>query len=115
MWERGLKQRLAVVAVAIRQVAPHVGAWIETRIVFEHRVYIASLPMWERGLKLVVTTFAMADVRSLPMWERGLKLRLSYAIYDIKWSLPMWERGLKRHIIQYIADPLRRSPCGSVD
>ena len=33
-------------------VAPHVGAWIETRSIdyYTHKL-VKSLPMWERGLK----------------------------------------------------------------
>ena len=33
-------------------VAPHVGAWIETLVLESNNVWLQSLPMWERGLKL---------------------------------------------------------------
>ena len=51
MWERGLKHLIWRIAEMLGVVAPHVGAWIETRR-FDHSVLMAaSLPMWERGLK----------------------------------------------------------------
>ena len=38
-------------AIIRRTVAPHVGAWIETVYATNSYEIIASLPMWERGLK----------------------------------------------------------------
>ena len=32
-----------------------------------------SLPVWERGLKLVISIRNSLIRRSLPVWERGLK------------------------------------------
>ena len=34
-------------------VAPLVGAWIEIKFVMPHDIKTRSLPLWERGLKLV--------------------------------------------------------------
>ena len=50
MWERGLKLT-RVVIISVTLVAPHVGAWIETRSILVRCSIFASLPMWERGLK----------------------------------------------------------------
>ena len=72
------------------------GAWIETYQNIHLRLITLSLPMWERGLKLVVSNIPKLGAWSLPMWERGLKLiLLSFLALQVV-SLPMWERGLKQ-------------------
>ena len=38
-------------------VAPHVGAWIETGVLSTGYIKMKSLPMWERGLKLLFELF----------------------------------------------------------
>ena len=55
-----------------------------------------SLPMWERGLKLLREPCRRAWTTSLPMWERGLKPIRTPGRSHAGTSLPMWERGLKR-------------------
>ena len=52
MWERGLKPLQLRPPGVMGHVAPHVGAWIETRIFRVDSQGVLSLPMWERGLKL---------------------------------------------------------------
>ena len=52
MWERGLKHPDGKVEEG-RDVAPHVGAWIETICSPCSCPKNMSLPMWERGLKLL--------------------------------------------------------------
>ena len=52
MWVRGLKQLQRVYRAATRDVAPHVGAWIETKDVANGAFLTTSHPMWVRGLKL---------------------------------------------------------------
>ena len=99
-------------------VAPRVGAWIETPWTSRVSARRTSLPAWERGLK---HGFAMQITNvgeSLPAWERGLKLldgelldpgvevapRVGAwietgVISSAGWSglsLPAWERGLKQ-------------------
>ena len=54
-------------------VAPHVGAWIETRKTETNTRYTKSLPTWERGLKPSWSDDVAAAILSLPTWERGLK------------------------------------------
>ena len=75
-------------------VAPHVGAWIETN---------------EKELK-VEEVF-----ESHPMWVRGLKHILTLINMKNLWSHPMWVRGLKHGA--YIGDSYStsRTPCGCVD
>ena len=51
MWVRGLKQPQGVATGAQAQVAPHVGAWIETFTKEERFKCFLSHPMWVRGLK----------------------------------------------------------------
>ena len=54
-------------------VAPRVGAWIETLISNDENISQMSLPVWERGLKLVILYLFFGFTESLPVWERGLK------------------------------------------
>ena len=74
MWERGLKQMEFEGPSQTVDVAPHVGAWIETIHGIRNRGgAMEALPMWERGLKHVTCAWPRHLTRSLPMWERGLK------------------------------------------
>ena len=50
-WVRGLKLRSASEYRELSQVAPYVGAWIETVIKGEENAEIESHPTWMRGLK----------------------------------------------------------------
>ena len=52
MRERGLKH-IIYEGAAVGLVAPHAGAWIETNLAVETGQSSRSLPMRERGLKLV--------------------------------------------------------------
>ena len=96
-----------------------------------------SLPMWERGLKLLPARHPGAspcvaphvgawietlknhlsnqNYKSLPMWERGLKQLFEIILLAFRVSLPMWERGLKHLVNRREEVKLSRSPCGSVD
>ena len=98
-------------------VAPHVGAWIET-LDYQNLVemYGLSLPMWERGLKhLISISRSIRHVAPhVGAWIEttlvvSLLLVLNVAPHVGAWietyilppnnplslSLPMWERGLK--------------------
>ena len=52
MWERGLKLVRRRGCARREDVAPYVGAWIETPVSYELERPRRSLPMWERGLKM---------------------------------------------------------------
>ena len=52
MWVRGLKHYNRSSSSGQYQVAPHVGAWIETLKSISYALYNSSHPMWVRGLKL---------------------------------------------------------------
>ena len=55
-------------------VAPFVGAWIEITLYPNAPATGASLPSWERGLKLLLLLHLHIWLeQSLPSWERGLK------------------------------------------
>ena len=72
------------------------GAWIEIAThVFAVGVADTSLPIWERGLKLMLQVLALLMLRSLPIWERGLKSCRTPSPLSLVVSLPIWERGLK--------------------
>ena len=51
MWVRGLKHELAIACRLSLNVAPHVGAWIETLPEMPFVINTQSHPMWVRGLK----------------------------------------------------------------
>ena len=51
MWVRGLKQAEEARDVRLVDVAPRVGAWIETSDKANAGDYGASHPVWVRGLK----------------------------------------------------------------
>ena len=77
-WVRGLK-RLPVRCLPFRsEVAPYVGAWIETQRRCRARDGIGSHPTWVRGLKLPNTNGHTSSRLSHPTWVRGLKLNSLY-------------------------------------
>ena len=51
-WVRGLKHFVFGMPVYYTQVAPLVGAWIETAVRLASNTITASHPSWVRGLKL---------------------------------------------------------------
>ena len=99
------------------QVAPHVGAWIETSGETPPESIITSLPTWERGLKRITPITQLQQAQVAPhagAWIETTKLSMSYAPLSVAphagaWietstyshlsmavrSLPMRERGLK--------------------
>ena len=55
-------------------VAPCVGAWIETEQERERGKQIQSHPVWVRGLKPMLQRDSLVNKLSHPVWVRGLKL-----------------------------------------
>ena len=52
MWVRGLKQKKLSECKTMEEVAPYVGAWIETACIrLPPNIPCKSHPMWVRGLK----------------------------------------------------------------
>ena len=74
-------------------VAPFAGAWIEIVQRKKPDGESWSLPLRERGLKLIIHLKKKGTYKSLPLRERGLKFKRCY-----------WNKSIPR-----------RSLCGSVD
>ena len=94
MRERGLKHVKGPGVRAVIRVAPHAGAWIETR---------CWLDTWQ--LKQVAPhAGAWIETGNSGEFAVGRKS-----------SLPMRERGLKQDLLVPMGMAAGRSPCGSVD
>ena len=68
-----IEARLVCTRSSHSRVAPRAGAWIEARSRSRVLLGFQSLPVRERGLKLVAVQVKGAWVMSLPVRERGLK------------------------------------------
>ena len=79
--------------INLMEVAPRVGAWIETVAAPSMPFHNPSHPVWVRGLKRSMYRAGEFLKRSHPVWVRGLKLVLFAA--------------------QFLTDG--RTPCGCVD
>ena len=86
------------------------GAWIEIDKEIYNLGFDESLPLWERGLKLLVSICVNFNVMSLPLWERGLKFYTKEKNKLNAWSLPLWERGLKSQTPQTMQTPQTVAP-----
>ena len=58
----------------VGNVAPYVGAWIETSLHILQASNYTSHPTWVRGLKPLQPVSVSLDDMSHPTWVRGLKL-----------------------------------------
>ena len=74
MWERGLKPALLPRTPCAMPVAPHVGAWIETKKCERTNDHQEVAPHVGAWIETSVKQYRLVCVPSLPMWERGLKL-----------------------------------------
>ena len=125
MWVRGLKLRTPQLLLWL-DVAPYVGAWIETfqtSWIWESQhsrtlcgcvdwnfnvygdLYIGdrSHPMWVRGLKLSCHISLWTTIMVAPYV--GAWIETLYTLDSAKWeeSHPMWVRGLKQKLAnQYL-------------
>ena len=138
MWVRGLKPTSQFGAVSTVQVAPRVGAWIETddlqlsdddlfvaprvgawiETMYRAGEFLKSFvshPVWVRGLKPYRLLYRDFPSLSHPVWVRGLKLCLKKTIRLWSLSHPVWVRGLKPYRLLYRDFPSCRTPCGCVD
>ena len=73
MWVRGLKQIVLVLLFLQLVVAPHVGAWIETRTLSVHRTSSNVAPHVGAWIETLNRNNFMETIMSHPMWVRGLK------------------------------------------
>ena len=72
-WVRGLKLKKCQTHYC-HNVAPYVGAWIETADTAVTAAPSGSHPTWVRGLKHPDTSGIRSLAESHPTWVRGLKL-----------------------------------------
>ena len=72
-WARGLKLELLGLVEVLVEVAPRVGAWIETCYGAFGSIYTESRPAWARGLKQKIIGMYSRVTWSRPAWARGLK------------------------------------------
>ena len=90
--------------VAQKCVAPFVGAWIEILDVFQNNFYDASLPSWERGLKLLqrlirqvmgkVAPFVGAWIEMRDAWKMAYTAGVAPFVgawIEIRLSMSRWE------------------------
>ena len=93
MWVRGLKHSWRTVNDDVIEVAPHVGAWIET--------------ITREPLALIPTV--------APHVGAWIETGRTLANRRIITSHPMWVRGLKLTHLPYPSNLVCRTPCGCVD
>ena len=117
-WERGLKQKsclmrilagnvapcvgawietlILVLFLCIRLVAPCVGAWIETHSSLPPSSSPESLPAWERGLKPLSNLLTSSQCTVAPCVGAWIETNDKICTpLKCTTSLPAWERGLK--------------------
>ena len=112
-WIETLDNALKVISV---DVAPRVGAWIETsKEIASSKSNILSHPVWVRGLKRGLRKSLCATSLSHPVWVRGLKRAAQAKQKFLEVSHPVWVRGLKHRTLVSQLGALRRTPCGCVD
>ena len=92
------------------------GAWIEIDKEIYNLGFDESLPLWERGLKLLVSICVNFNVMSLPLWERGLKYAEIKALKIATTVAPLVGAWIEIFGFTTLTLGLpSRSPCGSVD
>ena len=91
-----MKHRYSETGCYWLQVAPYVGAWIETLCGRHPRdEERTSHPTWVRGLKLIKNAKHIKPGASHPTWVRGLKPENWKKEAIEAGSHPTWVRGLK--------------------
>ena len=73
MWVRGLKPDVPQPKEVERRVAPHVGAWIETRLLLTMRFHLSVAPHVGAWIETDISLLNRLSDLSHPMWVRGLK------------------------------------------
>ena len=77
------------------QVAPYVGAWIETSTTKSLLVRLRSHPTWVRGLKLVDHQLNFVVSRVAPYVGAWIETKNTCTVVENFMSHPTWVRGLK--------------------
>ncbi len=93
---RGLKRRKGYVSLPPWYVAPRAGAWIETDTANANLMALEVAPRAGAWIETAIALlWCSMEGMSLPVRERGLKLLNGYQVGQLLWSLPVRERGLK--------------------
>ena len=79
------------------EVAPYVGAWIETQVCRLELAYHNVAPYVGAWIETYTQACSCRNTESHPTWVRGLKLVGCVAFFSGRGSHPTWVRGLKRH------------------
>ena len=137
MWVRGLKLNPIKLIHHVINVAPRVGAWIETQGNKTGLPNGGSHPVWVRGLKHN-PKLSLSIVRKVAprvgAWIETRKNKHAYTprkvaprvgawietlrrgkAFDQALSHPVWVRGLKQSKQRHGANVRGRTPCGCVD
>ena len=110
VWVRGLKPTSQFGAVSTVQVAPRVGAWIETNE-FSYRKARASVaPRVGAWIETPGNTAALRRKTSHPVWVRGLKQIRAQGYCNCVMSHPVWVRGLKHNVTNLIVTLTKVAP-----
>ena len=95
----------------IKQVAPRVGAWIETPLRYEFRGDEGVAPRVGAWIETEITkSISRTRIVSHPVWVRGLKLDAIEIIPCTDKSHPVWVRGLKPEIVANELAQMRVAP-----
>ena len=116
VWVRGLKQAMPQYQGNGLQVAPRVGAWIETIPALGFAKNTAVAPRVGAWIETSIFFFSQISMlESHPVWVRGLKQNVRLGQCLKLESHPVWVRGLKLVTGDVITKEVCRTPCGCVD
>ena len=96
-WVRGLKRNLKHSNIILHEVAPYVGAWIETFWWFLFTNVLSVAPYVGAWIETQDMWNIFNDWESHPTWVRGLKHSYKFNRQTHYQSHPTWVRGLKLH------------------
>ena len=100
---------------SVNNVAPRVGAWIESiaSVIFMAGDEVAPrVGAWIESTKGFSGDYPTCVAPRVGAW---IERHITCDILCSQQSLPVWERGLKASPIGFLSSLSRRSPCGSVD
>ena len=98
------------------QVAPRVGAWIETAYSLTSRLRIKSHPVWVRGLKLNNNLEEGQSTTVAPRvgaWIETFTLPHAWLMPSVAPRVGAWIETEKK--LEALDPSARRTPCGCVD
>ena len=114
-WARGLKLLRRYQRRQEPHVAPHVGAWIETSVLWYFGQTLLSRPTWARGLKPQDLRQEYRAPRVAPHVGAWIETLLPRRWGRCVGSRPTWARGLKPALPVHDGQATGRAPRGRVD